>query len=241
MDQALAIAPRAWISPVSEANRASHTGTTDHAKSVDEPAHHGEDLEGSDPEFELTVVLHGEHVESGDENPEDGDPRSQGHLVGPELDDLTNNGNLKSEGNGPGKPVIPPVGHTKGRRAEPGTELGEGTRTGDVSGHLTQTLSNRPGQGGDENVRNEGQHRARLEGVFGRDEETRANGASQGNHGNVSGLQVTLDLMVGHKLQRVVAEVVDVLFQRPDGLFDVRHGEKDRMEKTKKGQNGGVI
>lgn len=224
-DQALAQTPRAWVSPVSEAHRAGLTSTADHAKSVDEPAHHGKNLDRSDPELKLAVVLDGEHVEGGDEHPEDGDPGGQWHGVGPELDNLAHDGHLQGKSDGPGEPVVPAVGHTQSWGAESGAELGEGTRAGNVGGHLTQALGDGPGQCGDEDVGDKRQHRPGLESVLGGDEETRTNGTTQGDHGDVSGLQVSLDLVLRYELQGVVTEVVDIFFHGPQGLFSVGHGE----------------
>lgn len=224
-DQALTQTPRTWVSPVPEAHRACLTSTADHAKSVDEPAHHGKNLDRSDPELKLTVVLDGEHVEGGDEHPEDGDPGGQWHGVGPELDNLAHDGHLQGESDGPGEPVVPAVGHTQSWGAEPGAELGEGSRAGNVGGHLTQALGDGPGQCGDEDVGNKRQHRPGLESVLGGDEETRTNGTTQGDHGDVSGLQVSLDLVLRYELQGVVTEVVDIFFHGPQGLFSVGHGE----------------
>lgn len=224
------ITPSTWVSPVSEANRATGTGTTDHAQSVDDPAHDGKNLNTSDPELNFTVETNREHVGAGDENPENGDPGSQRNGGGPVLNNLAHNGHLKRESDGPREPVVPTVGNTQGWRTEARSELGERTGNRNVGGHLTQGLGDRVGQCGDEHVGNQGQTRTGGDRTLGGDEKTRTNGTTEGNHGNVSCLQASLDLILvlfgddvfeGLGAVDEVVGVFDMAFFQANGSFCV--------------------
>ena len=126
------------MTPVTETDWASLTSTTDDDEGVQQEPDQGDDFDGSDPEFELTVKLHWEHIEQGQQHPEDTNPGCQWYFEGPELNNLAYDGQFQREGETPREEVHVTVCGTERRRQEPLCEHRERRGHRDESGHLTQ-------------------------------------------------------------------------------------------------------
>ncbi|GKT46287.1 uncharacterized protein ColSpa_06468 [Colletotrichum spaethianum] len=175
-------------------------GTT--AKGQDEreedDANDGDDLEAGKPELKLAEELDAKVVDCDDDDKEDGDEDTRVHsfAVYPELDD---------EGSGPKR-------KTKRGIAEPRGVTGETRRDGEPSGHLTETSHNKEDDETDESVRDEDGAGAGLgEGLAGSDDETGTDGTTDGNHGDVAGLEAAVQRRVGAGLEAADVDIFGVV------------------------------
>lgn len=211
-------------------------GTTDGASinkdTADDEDDDGEDLENREPVLELSVSLDTGHVDEDhqDNNDNGDDPgRERRILANPELDNNCRGRELSRDGQSPVDEVH--VSHLKGESlvkdtATPGVE---GTREGQESSDLTDSLADKDEPETDEGISEKSTTGTGSgDGRTGGQEETGTDGTRDSDHDHVAETEITLEtLLFGSHMDLTLTDILHLvdleLFRHLVSVFEFRH------------------
>jgi hypothetical protein len=172
------------------------TGRDDDTK--DDEGNNGDDLDRGEPEFTLAKDTRAHKVDDANERKADGNPKCVRVLSCPEIDKNSRGDKLDGENDDPVVPVVPAHGESQGLVDEALSQLDVATGNGEISHHLTERDHDQEANETDSAVTEEETERATVaEGTTGTEEETCTDDTADGNHGNVSRLEATLEALRG--------------------------------------------
>ena len=200
------------VGEVLQADRWLEHDSADHGHADDQEDNDGGHLDQGEPELGLSECGDRQGVDQEDDDQDQQAPDPSWGVGQPVLDQQGGGGDVHGTRDGPVQPVVPAHGEAQGRIHVAGAVGGEGSRHRKVCGQLAQAGHQEVDHDAHGYVGQKSAAGAGCgDGGAGGHEQSGADAAAQGDHGDVAGLEVALD-----------AAVAMMLLPGPVGLIGVR-------------------
>lgn len=171
----------------------------------DEVGSQTNEFEESQPKLGLAKGADSQKLEAHKETPENEEPTPEGYLGCPVSEDAADDIVLVGEDGSPDDKIVPADGDGEGLVDHALGEGDEGATTREEGGNFTEGLHDKEGDDTDDAKADDERGRATVtQSTTSTDEQTRANYAGEGHHGQMAVLEATLDAGI-RVMERVAA------------------------------------